>query len=143
MNVSYLLSSPSSIGYYLIFTRPLLLIRGYLTCLDAYKVWVPFLPSVVRCLLATEFTTMPYSLTWCSDNNLIILFWLYTASCTQSNIGTFSADTVFNSAVTVGRLDDLMVCGSNYTRLTVLIVTLSILAIFLTTQESAPLLHMA
>ena len=63
INLTCMSPSPSSTVYNMIPMRPHLLIEGHMTCSDAYKVCVPLFLSVVRCLLATETTTMPYSLT--------------------------------------------------------------------------------
>src|SRR5688572_2031989 len=71
VNISYFSSSPSSYGYSLIPMRPPLSISGHLTSSDTYKIWVPLFPLAVRCLLATEFTTLPCSLTWYSDINCL------------------------------------------------------------------------
>ena len=64
---------------------------------------------MVKCLLATESTTIPCSLNWYSDSSVIVLFWLYTASCSQINNWILSEENVFKSTVTIGKLEDLVV----------------------------------
>src|SRR5688500_19032865 len=123
--ISYLSLSPSSTGYKVIPKRPPLSTKGNLTTSETYKVCVPWVPFVLKCFVATESTTKPNSLTWYSDNTVMGLFWLYTASLTRSKIGTFSADMVLIRAVTIGSFLDLVVLGSYPIKLADLIVVRS------------------